>query len=231
MELPSPSVMPNPGAVGAVFRTTTSADRPLPSAMPSLAVTVTVMVSPLSKCTAPSRVFADELASAGDGSTVFDTSVKGVNAIYDGLFYLETFVKDRKLGWPLGLRACGEEDCTDKVESVMAGKSNEWLAANLVGFRALYSGGELDGEEGIGMHELLVSVDEESLAEDVLTKLEAADVAVANLTDPINDSLTTDPDALDAAHAAVKALTDLLKVDIATVLALEVPAEAAGDND
>jgi len=175
--------------------------------------------------------FADELATAGDGSTVFDTSVKGVNAIYDGLFYLETFVKDRKLGWPLGLRACGADDCADKVESLMAGKSNDWLAANLVGFRALFSGGDLDGEEGIGMYELLVSVEEESLADDVMAKLDAADAAVGSLTDPLNDSLTTDPEALDAAHAAVKALTDLLKVDIATVLALEVPAEAAGDND
>ena len=82
--------------------------------------------------------------------------MKGVNAIYDGLFYLETFVKDRKLGWPLDC-ACGEEDCTDKVESVMAGKSNEWLAANLAGFRTLYSA-VVDGEQGIGMYDLLVSV-------------------------------------------------------------------------
>ncbi|MEC9388457.1 MAG: imelysin family protein [Myxococcota bacterium] len=175
--------------------------------------------------------FADELASAGAGSTVFDTSVKGVNAIYDGLFYLETFVKDRKLGWPLGLRACGEEDCTDKVESVMADKSNEWLAANLAGFRTLYSGGELDGEQGIGMYDLLVSVQEEALADDVLVKLEAADAAVGNLTGPVNDALSTDPDAVTAAHEAVRVLTELLKVDIATVLALEIPAEAAGDND
>ncbi len=170
--------------------------------------------------------FADELATAGQGSAVFDSSVKGVNAIYDGLFYMETYVKDRKLGWPLGLRACGAEDCSDKVESLLAGQSNEWLAANLDGFRALYTGGE-----GLGMYDLLVAVEEESLADDVIAKLDAADAAVGALTAGLDATLASDPETLEAAHAAVKGVTDLIKVDIATVLALEVPAEAAGDND
>jgi len=170
--------------------------------------------------------FGTELATAGQGSESFDSSVKGVNAIYDGLFYLETFVKDRKLGWPLGLRDCGQEDCSDEVESLMVGLSNEWLAANLTGFRALYTGGE-----GIGMYDLLVSVEEEALADDVITRLDEADVAVAALTLSINETLASDPGTLEAAHAAIKGVTDLLKVDIATVLSLEVPSEAAGDND
>jgi uncharacterized protein len=170
--------------------------------------------------------FGTELATAGQGSEAFDSSVKGVNAIYDGLFYLETFVKDRKLGWPLGIRDCGQEDCSGEVESLMAGLSNEWLASNLNGFRALYTGGE-----GIGMYDLLVSLEEEALADDVLTRLDEADVAVAALSSDINETLSSDPDTVDAAHAAIKEVTDLLKVDIATVLSLEVPSEAAGDND
>ena len=170
--------------------------------------------------------FATELATAGQGSVLFDTSVKGVNAIYDGLFYMETYVKDRKLGWPLGLRECGQEDCTDEVEALMAGYSHEWLAANLTGFRALYTGGE-----GIGMYDLLVSVDEEELADKIITRLDEADVAVAALTSGLNEMLTTDREALTNAQEAVKGVTDLVKVDIATVLSLEVPSEAAGDND
>jgi predicted lipoprotein len=170
--------------------------------------------------------FDTELATAGQGSEAFDSSVKGVNAIYDGLFYLETYVKDRKLGWPLGIRDCGQEDCSGEVESLMAGLSNEWLAANLNGFRALYTGGE-----GTGLVDLLISVDEEELANDVLTRLDEADVAVAALSSDINETLSSDPDTVEAAHAAIKEVTDLLKVDIATVLSLEVPSEAAGDND
>ena len=170
--------------------------------------------------------FGNELATAGQGSASFDSSVKGINAIFDGLFYIETFVKDRKLGWPLGLRSCGAEDCTDEVESLASGLSHEWLAANLEGFRALYTGGE-----GIGMYDLLVSVDEEMLADSVIRKLDAADEAVATLTAGLNDTVVSDPETLENVHGAIKDVTDLVKVDIATVLSLEVPAEAAGDND
>ena len=170
--------------------------------------------------------FGNELATAGQGSESFDTSVKGVNAIYDGLFYIETFVKDRKLGWPLGLRSCGAEDCTDEVESLASGLSHEWLAANLEGFRALYTGGE-----GIGMYDLLVSVDEDTLADSVLQKLDDADAAVATLTAGLNDTMRSDTEKMEEVHDAIKDVTDLVKVDIATVLSLTVPAEAAGDND
>ena len=171
--------------------------------------------------------FGEELATSGQGSEVFDTATKGLNAIYDGLFYIETFVKDRKLGWPLGLRDCGQEDCTDQVESTAAGVSHQWLAANLDGFRALYTG----GEDGIGMYDLLVSVDEEMLADSVLRKLDDADAAVDTLTDGLNDTMRSDPDKLEEVHGAIKGVTDLVKVDIATVLSLTVPSEAAGDND
>ncbi len=170
--------------------------------------------------------FAEQLATAGQGSSDFPESVNGVNAIYNGLFYMETYVKDRKIGWPLGLRACGSDDCTDEVESLAAGLSNEWLAANLEGFRTLYTGGE-----GLGMYDLLVSVDEAELADNVLTQLDEADAAVAALTAGLNDTMRSDPDKLAAVHSAVKGVTDLVKTDIATVLSLTVPAEAAGDND
>ena len=166
--------------------------------------------------------FGNELATAGQGSELFDSSVKGVNAIFDGLFYVETFVKDRKLGFPLDLKPC-DDHCT---ESTASGLSHEWLAANLEGFRALYTGGE-----GIGMYDLLVSVDEEMLADSVIRKLDAADDAVATLTAGLDETAASDLETLEDVHAAIKEVTDLVKVDIATVLSLEVPAEAAGDND
>ena len=41
---------------------------------------------------------------------------------------------------------------------------------------------------------------------------------------------TAEPAAL-ALHAAVSAVADLLRVDVAAALVLELPSEAAGDND
>ena len=193
-----------------------------------LAVTlVTEIQADLSRLrTAWETGFAAQLSTAGAGSDRFDTTARGINAVYDGLFYLETFVKDRKLGWPLGLRDCGSDDCSDEVESLMAGRSNEWLAANLEGFRMLYTGGG-----GSGMYDLLVAVGEDGLANHVLSKLDAADTAVATLTSGLNETAASDPEALGHVHTSIKEVTDLLKVDIATVLSLSVPAESAGDND
>jgi len=170
--------------------------------------------------------FRADLASAGQSDSSFTSDLAGVNAVFDALFYLETTVKDKKLGWPLGLSDCGVDDCSTKIETPIAGGSQLWVAANLEGFRSLYTGGE-----SLGMYDLLVAVGEQSLADEVLLNLDEADQVLATLTGPLDETLATDPDALVAAHAAVKKITDLLKSDIATVLTLQVPLEAAGDND
>ena len=167
--------------------------------------------------------FGDDLATAGTEGSSFPAQIEAANAIYDALFYLETRVKDRKLGWPLGLTDCGADSCMEEIETPVAGGSQTWLASNLIGFRSLFTGGD-----GLGMDELLVSVGHEDLANQVIDALDEADAAVADLDAPFD---TVDPTKLAKAHAAVKKITDLLKSDIATVLTLQVPSEAAGDND
>jgi predicted lipoprotein len=170
--------------------------------------------------------FNADISTAGQEGSSFDSELAGVNAVFDALFYLETQVKDKKLGWPLGLSDCGVDDCATKIETPIAGGSHLWIAANLRGFRSLYTGGE-----SLGLYDLLVAVGEQSLADEVLTNLDDADQALADLTDPLDEALVSDPDALAEAHTAVKNITDLLKSDIAAVLTLQIPQEAAGDND
>ena len=153
----------------------------------------------------------------------FKEQLEAANAIYDALFYLETRSKDRKLGWPLGLTDCGADSCTGEIETPLAGGSQQWLASNLKGFRALFIGGE-----GLGMSDLLASVGHQDLVDQVIVALDEADAAVAELDAPLD---TVDAEKLTSAHAAVKTVTDLMKSDIATVLTLQVPLEAAGDND
>ena len=170
--------------------------------------------------------FNTDISTAGQEGSSFESEYAGVNAVFDALFYLETQVKDKKLSWPLGLNDCGVDDCTTKVETPIAGGSHLWIAANLEGFRSLYTGGE-----GLGLYDLLIAVDEQALADEVLTNLDLADQALAALTDPLDEAVVSDPDALAEAHTAVKNVTDLLKSDIAAVLMLQIPQEAAGDND
>lgn len=170
--------------------------------------------------------FAGTLAGAGETGSAFDTQEAGLNAVFDALFYIETATKEKKLAHPLGLRECVGEACLETVESRLAGGSNAWIVANLRGFRALYTGGE-DG----GMDAVLRAIGQEDLDAAVLAALDEADAAAAALSVPVDEAATTDPTDAIAALDAIKGVTDLLKGDVATVLVLQVPSEAAGDND
>jgi predicted lipoprotein len=170
--------------------------------------------------------FSGQVARAGEQGSPYASPEQALNAVFDALFYVELQTKDKKLGRPLGLLDCAGTDCADEVETPVAGGSNVWIAANLRSFRALFVGGE-----GTGMDELVRSLGEPELADAVLSALDQADAAAAALTVPVDVAATADPAPALALHAAVKGVTDLLKGDLATLLVLQVPSEAAGDND
>lgn len=155
------------------------------------------------------------------GDDPYDSPTAALNASYDALFRLETQTKDNKLGEPLGLRDCGGS-ATCAPEGARSGTSRAWLAANLAGGRLLFTGG--DGE---GFDDLLAALGQGALSDDLLAAFDDADAAVAAMTGPVD----ADPAGATAAHAAIDALCALLREDLATVLALKVPSEAAGDND
>lgn len=156
----------------------------------------------------------------------YGSALEALNAVYDALFYLETETKDRKLAVPLGLKPCGSEDCTATIEAPHSGLGGPAIAANLRGFRALFT-----GNDGDGMDDLLVELGEQELVDQVLADTDAAIALADGLTVPLDEAVVDRPEEVEALHAAVKRVGDALKGDIATILTLTVPAEAAGDND
>jgi predicted lipoprotein len=170
--------------------------------------------------------FSEALALSSS-NTPYESEQQALNAVYDALFYLELRTKDKKLATPLGLRDCGETICPDDVEHLPSGFGGPAIAANLAGFRALYT-----GQDGAGVDDLLVELGHGDVNDAVIAGLNDADAAVAALGDtPLTELLVNEPEKVLAAHDAVKVVTDLLKGDVATLLALQIPAEAAGDND
>jgi hypothetical protein len=169
---------------------------------------------------------AGALASAGAQGSPYESPQAGLNAVFNALFYLETATKDRKLGRPLGVVECAPGACLGEVESLLAGDSQVWIAANLAGFRALFTGGD-----GAGLDDVLAQVGASDLSDELLVKLDAAEAAAAALTVPVDAAIAANDPAVTALFEATKAVTDLLKGDVVTLLALSVPAEAAGDND
>lgn len=170
--------------------------------------------------------FGAELAAAGQEGSVYGGQQEALNAVYDALFYVETRTKDRKLALPLGLRDCTGDACADQVESPMAGGSLAWVEANLHGFDLLFHGGDQDG-----LADLLVALGHQDVVARIDTDLQAALDVVASHEVPFDQLVRSDPAAALRIHDALKALTDHVKGDLATLLALQIPSEAAGDND
>lgn len=169
--------------------------------------------------------FVRELAEPGSEGSAYDGEHEAVSAVFDALFYLEIVSKDLKLAEPMGLGTCSGP-CPDAVESRWADASLDHLLENVRGVRLLFAGGE-----GLGLDDLLASLGEEALAQAVLDALDGAEAAIVAAPGPLSALVVDDPDAATAVHAAVKQVTDLLKNDLATTLVLELPGEAAGDND
>jgi predicted lipoprotein len=176
------------------------------------------------------RAQADVLLAAWNehalDAATYGSEQEALNAVYNALFYLETHVQDLKLAEPLGVRTC-TVDCLDLVESRnMSRGSNVWLSHNLIGIETLYTGGA-----GLGLDDLLVLANRADLDTAFKDALADARDAVEGLPGPVDASIVQSENRTVAAFEAIQAAADLLRSDIATVLALQIPNEAAGDND
>jgi predicted lipoprotein len=169
--------------------------------------------------------FTAQLALTTDSP--YASEQEALNAVYDALFYLETVTKDRKLAVPLGYHPdCGEELCADEVENLASGVGAESIAANLAGFELMFTGGD-----GVGFDDLLVDLGHGDLAEQVVADLQTAHALAIAIDVPLDEKVAEDTAEVEEFYAAVKSVTDVLKGDLATILALTIPSEAAGDND
>ena len=110
--------------------------------------------------------------------------------------------------------------------TLASGTSKEAVIANLEGFRQLFTGGE-----GGGMDERLDAAGHADLAVEIIENTDAAIELARGLDRPLQDLVVSDPGQAEALHAAVKSVADILKGDLATIMVLEIPSEAAGDND
>lgn len=175
--------------------------------------------------------FLRTLETAGPGNAVYPTSQAALNAVSDALFYVESEAKDMKLAKPMGLRECESATCPELQESQYAGRSKENVRANLVGFRRLAEGCK-PGYSGVGLDDLLETVGAGPLAARLREQTAAAQAAVDTIEEPdLREALAQDPASVRGLYDALKNVTDVLKIDVATVLDLELPQSVEGDND
>lgn len=177
--------------------------------------------------------FIEELTDPGRSGSVYGTAQEGLNAVSDAMFYLYKETTDMKVGEPLGLINCLAETCPEALESQWAAWSKQHVISNLEGFQALFLGTTTPspGDTALGFDDLLVDMGASSAVTDMEQAIADAIAATEAVPGTFRDALTADRTSMEDAHAALLRVTDILKTDFVTVLDLEEPDRAAGDND
>ena len=160
---------------------------------------------------------------------------KSLETLFDSLFYIEIEVKDKKLAIPLGISSlCEEEEglCPEKVEHRDSGLSLEAIAAHLEGFLSILKG---------GFSALLVSRGHKELAEDIKSRTQKAIdfIRESGQKSSFLEKLKAHSpcrkggggsDLCDI-YVHVKGITDILKLQLPSILNLEPPKQGASDVD
>ena len=172
--------------------------------------------------------------SAGSGSSL--TPQQAANLLSSAMILsLDQMTKDMKLADPAGISdsslcALGEP-CPAELESPHARHGRQNVIANLTGFRMVFTGDREEGAGGPGFDDFLRGLGAAELAEQMEGNIDAAIAATEAVPDPLEEAITGDREAVVAAHAAVKAVTDDLKSQFLTVLGLDPPSGGESDND
>ncbi len=175
--------------------------------------------------------FSGELATAGAGSRHFGSQQIAINAIVDALFYLESDLKDQKLGRPLAKSGCTGAACAKQVESMYAKLDMPWIRANLEAFSQIFFGcGE--GGAGIALDDLLEGLGAKTVTSDMRAASEEARRAAGAITSAsLEDAIAREPNQVIALHDALRKMSDVLKVEVLSAFDLELPKRVEGDND
>lgn len=175
--------------------------------------------------------FAGALSTAGAGSPIYATAQAGLNALSDSLFYLYKEVTDDKIGIPAGLRIeCPAATCPDSVESPFAGASLDHIRANVEAFRDVYLGAPI-GTDAPGIDDLLLSIGAGDLDARFFAAWNALFAQLAVVPPPLELAVDTDHGSVATLMTLTRELADLHKVELITVLDLELPNRLEGDMD
>lgn len=178
--------------------------------------------------------YAQSLLNAGSqpGSD-FNNLHEAVNRISDAIFYLDTVTKDSKLAVPLGLfdNDCQQNACPENLESQYANHSLENIRSNLIAIRTIFTG-ETDGNANTtGFDDYLIEEGAQATATNINNAIDNAINNIDAYQVTLNNALVNSTNNVQVTHDQIKAITDQLKTDFITQLALQLPASSAGDND
>lgn len=169
--------------------------------------------------------FANELPTAGMGSSFFDSKKTAMDTLINQMIALLNTIIDKKLGYPAGLNVSSNGIIrSTNIESRYSDSSIENILANLRSIRNYYTG---SGGEGISSYVKNVNpiLDRKIQAqmEDAITKTQAITSLKSSLT---SSNLTTTKDAFNSIRTLRTTLTTEL-----TSLSGTGAVSSTGDGD
>jgi predicted lipoprotein len=173
--------------------------------------------------------FVGALASAGESGSIYPTARRALNDLVGGMLYLDTMTKDMKLGEPAGLVRCTAETCPEELETRWARVGKENVLTNLRAFERIFLGASPD-TDAPGLDDLLIEIGAEGLADRLRVAIASAITAVEAVPGALEDAISTDRAALQAAFDAIAQVVMLFKMELVTTLDIELPSNF-GDND
>ena len=181
--------------------------------------------------TSADRDFRAEFVNAGTSSETYSTTQEALNALSDAMFYLEKETKDMKLAIPAGLSKCAETTCPEAIEHPYADFALEASLANHKAFQKLYVGNAPGEEEARGFDDLLIDLGQDELDAEIKRLLEEAIAAHEAVEGTFSEALAANPQQIIDVYDASQAVGRVLKTQFVSILDLEVPQRAEGDND
>ena len=161
-----------------------------------------------------------------------------LDQVFASLFYMDKWVKDLKLGKPLGLASslldnCKDVPCMSFLEHGSSQYAKEALIINLQTFLWILQAKspEEDEVERASFITLLNEQGATELSQDLVEKTQAVIEALQGLNSDLHTSVTNDLESVEEVHSRVRKVTDLLKGPFVTILNLNIPEEGMGDND
>lgn len=182
-----------------------------------------------------------------DGSA-YPTLKAATNALVDSMFIGIEKLKDARLGKPLGRhKECLADDkkCPEMAEHALSGIALEAIAAQMAGFKAAWTG-DHDGVNGFGLSDFIRQSGGAAAAQQMDSLIGDVEKNSELLID--GESLQTKISVMDAnsclatskdnravpvcgLHADVREVANTLKIEVFTLLSLQVPSFGQGDND
>ena len=169
--------------------------------------------------------------------SLYQSNTEALQEIFTALFYMETMTKERKIAYPLGLDDCNL-DCSGDIESKYSGVSLENIRQNVEAFVQIFFGeyrSVIETREITIAEHSFASMVQARASTDIIETIRVKSIDVLVSLDALEGSLAEEieqnPENLEIILEDFGVITNALKWDIAAIVELEIPNDAAGDND